>query len=301
MLSSWTIENRGSWWRDPNNLLVSKSVFLELLKDEVFVDYLNKFLTLPVFGQRSIYVLKTDEFIFEPKLTAEVNTNYESIKARYKEAVIDWLLEKRLPFFFRSLIYAEYKVSFTVSGKNKVLVIACESSDRIWFGRWWRCWRSLLVWIAWKASILFLCKNVPLLKLFGVHVQNSRRTQPGQLLPCCAASCSCRWTKSWWLGSYDERDSWSILWPRKFPMPSICSFRWHSWNFQQVESRPLLWQLCLASNTACWFARRFCPECVATGCLGSCSIAVNKWTAMNSPLEQTKLIGRLFLMPRLES
>ena len=62
-------------------------------------------------------MLKTDEFIFEPKLTAEVNTNYESIKARYKEAVIDWLLEKRLPFFFRSLIYAEYKVNFTASGK----------------------------------------------------------------------------------------------------------------------------------------------------------------------------------------
>ena len=55
-----------------NYYLVSKPVFIELLKDEVFVDYLNKFLTLPIFGQRSLYVLKTDEFIFEPNLTAKV-------------------------------------------------------------------------------------------------------------------------------------------------------------------------------------------------------------------------------------
>ena len=48
--------------------LVSKESFENLLEDDVFVDYLNKFLALPVFGQRVVYRKKHDIFLFEPPL-----------------------------------------------------------------------------------------------------------------------------------------------------------------------------------------------------------------------------------------
>lgn len=47
---------------------VSKESFENLLEDDVFVDYLNKFLALPVFGQRVVYRKKHDIFLFEPPL-----------------------------------------------------------------------------------------------------------------------------------------------------------------------------------------------------------------------------------------
>ena len=37
-----------------NNFSVTYETFKGLLTDEVFVDYLNKFLSLPIFGQRIV-------------------------------------------------------------------------------------------------------------------------------------------------------------------------------------------------------------------------------------------------------
>ena len=51
-----------------NHFSVSKESFENLLEDDVFVDYLNKFLALPVFGQRVVYRKKHDIFLFEPPL-----------------------------------------------------------------------------------------------------------------------------------------------------------------------------------------------------------------------------------------
>ena len=42
-------------------ILVNRSGFDNLLQDDVFVDYLNKFMALPVFGQRMIYRKKQDK------------------------------------------------------------------------------------------------------------------------------------------------------------------------------------------------------------------------------------------------
>lgn len=84
-------------------------------------------MALPVFGQRMIYrkekgsntvqffklgvpdflVTKTIPekkqkiFLFDPPIAHSVNNN----------DIIDWIWEKRIPFFFRSAIYAEYKVN----------------------------------------------------------------------------------------------------------------------------------------------------------------------------------------------
>ena len=38
-----------------NLILVNRSAFDNLMQDDVFIDYLNKFMSLPVFGQRAIY------------------------------------------------------------------------------------------------------------------------------------------------------------------------------------------------------------------------------------------------------
>ena len=88
---------------------VSKDAFEKLLEDDVFVDYLNKFLALPVFGQRVIYRKKHDTFLFEPPLPNEDDCRANALE-EYRSAVIEWIWERRSPFFFRSLIYAEYKV-----------------------------------------------------------------------------------------------------------------------------------------------------------------------------------------------
>ena len=41
---------------------VNKASFEKLLQDDVFIDYLNKFLSLPIFGQRIIYRKKQETF-----------------------------------------------------------------------------------------------------------------------------------------------------------------------------------------------------------------------------------------------
>ena len=93
-------------------------------------------MALPVFGQRLIYRKERDSyslihgtcdscclifapgtlfsrtspwipdkkqkiFLFDPPIDHSVNNN----------DIIDWIWEKRIPFFYRSAIYAEYKVS----------------------------------------------------------------------------------------------------------------------------------------------------------------------------------------------
>ena len=47
--------------RKTKYVLVNRSGFDNLLQDDVFVDYLNKFMALPVFGQRMIYRKKQDK------------------------------------------------------------------------------------------------------------------------------------------------------------------------------------------------------------------------------------------------
>jgi len=75
--------------------------FERLLEDNVFVDYLNKFCSLPVFGERIVYRKSLRKVLIDPKLTED---------AQDKNALY-WLWENRLPFFFRSHIYAEYKLA----------------------------------------------------------------------------------------------------------------------------------------------------------------------------------------------
>ena len=56
-----------------------------------------------VFGTRTIPWIpdkKQKIFLFDPPISHAINNN----------DIIDWIWEKRIPFFFRSPIYAEYKV-----------------------------------------------------------------------------------------------------------------------------------------------------------------------------------------------
>jgi len=72
---------------------INKASFEKLLQDDVFIDYLNKFLSLPIFGQRIIYRKKQDQFLFEPDLPemAKYGRNIE---------IIDWICKNDFHFSF---------------------------------------------------------------------------------------------------------------------------------------------------------------------------------------------------------
>ena len=61
-----------------------------------------------MFGQRIIYRKKIEKFICEPNFEHDPKIN----------DIIQWIWKTRLPFFFRSHIYAEYKVRTNSKFKN---------------------------------------------------------------------------------------------------------------------------------------------------------------------------------------
>jgi len=77
--------------------------FKRLLVDELFVDHLNKYLSLPIFGQR-IVIKSNRTFIFDPQ---PFQYQFEDI---YDE-VIHWIWNHRCPYFFASRLYAQYKLT----------------------------------------------------------------------------------------------------------------------------------------------------------------------------------------------
>ena len=54
--------------RFPNSLLVPFEAFERLLEDDVFCDYFNKFCSLPLFGQRVVYVRSEQSFFLDPEM-----------------------------------------------------------------------------------------------------------------------------------------------------------------------------------------------------------------------------------------
>ena len=42
--------------------------FERLLQDDVFCDYFNKFCSLPLFGQRVVYVRSEETFLLDPEM-----------------------------------------------------------------------------------------------------------------------------------------------------------------------------------------------------------------------------------------
>ncbi|XP_067314709.1 regulator of G-protein signaling protein-like [Pseudorasbora parva] len=70
-----------------------------LLKDEVFVDFFNTFLSLPVFGHTPLYMLKENKWLMWPNVPfAQVNT----------EAFLKWLETHRMVFFKQTELYHNF-------------------------------------------------------------------------------------------------------------------------------------------------------------------------------------------------
>ncbi|XP_068697043.1 regulator of G-protein signaling protein-like [Montipora foliosa] len=79
----------------------SKELFEKLLSDSIFVDYLNTFLSLPVFGKRFCYNREADNFSIEP---SPPRTCYHLSRYRVKE----WVRKERLKFFWKTDLFLEY-------------------------------------------------------------------------------------------------------------------------------------------------------------------------------------------------
>ncbi|KAF4111822.1 hypothetical protein G5714_006617 [Onychostoma macrolepis] len=70
-----------------------------LLKDEVFVDFFNTFLSLPVFGQTPLYMLKQNKWLMWPNVPfAQVNTG----------AFLKWLDMHRMVYFKQTELYHNF-------------------------------------------------------------------------------------------------------------------------------------------------------------------------------------------------
>uniref|UniRef100_U3IRC1 Regulator of G protein signaling like 1 n=1 Tax=Anas platyrhynchos platyrhynchos TaxID=8840 RepID=U3IRC1_ANAPP len=65
-----------------------------LLRDEVFVDFFNTFLNLPVFGQTPFYTSSTGQWDLWPELPSQLDAS--------PPALLAWLAKHRLPHFCRS-------------------------------------------------------------------------------------------------------------------------------------------------------------------------------------------------------
>ncbi|XP_078721431.1 regulator of G-protein signaling protein-like [Lampetra fluviatilis] len=70
-----------------------------LLEDEIFVEFFNIFLNLPVFGQRAFYLPGERTWAFQPKLPSHLELNAAGLQ--------QWLQQERLPLFVRSELSVE--------------------------------------------------------------------------------------------------------------------------------------------------------------------------------------------------
>ncbi|KFW10806.1 Regulator of G-protein signaling protein-like, partial [Eurypyga helias] len=101
-----------------------------LLRDDVFVDFFNTFLNLPVFGQTPIYITSMGRWELWPELPSQLVR-----KSPCKEALLAWLEKHRLPHFCKStlclhLVLCQKLLGFIRSGEAAKL-LNWQSAD------WW--------------------------------------------------------------------------------------------------------------------------------------------------------------------
>uniref|UniRef100_H2ZWT7 Regulator of G protein signaling like 1 n=1 Tax=Latimeria chalumnae TaxID=7897 RepID=H2ZWT7_LATCH len=74
--------------------------FVELFNNEVFVDFFNTFLHLPVFGQTPFYSIKEKEWVLHPPLPSALVANIRPF--------MKWLMSYRYHYFLRSELFIYY-------------------------------------------------------------------------------------------------------------------------------------------------------------------------------------------------
>ncbi|XP_015491104.2 regulator of G-protein signaling protein-like [Parus major] len=90
-----------------------------LLQDDVFVDFFNTFLNLPVFGQTPLYISGTGQWYLWPELPSHLDPS--------PEALLAWLEKHRLPHFCKSslclhLVLCQKLLAFIRSGEAAELL-----------------------------------------------------------------------------------------------------------------------------------------------------------------------------------
>ncbi|KAG8517139.1 Regulator of G-protein signaling protein-like, partial [Galemys pyrenaicus] len=80
--------------------IIGSTNLIILLEDEVFADFFNTFLSLPVFGQTPFYTVENSEWSLWPELPYDLIAKYKGL--------LTWLEKFRLPFFCKTNLCFHY-------------------------------------------------------------------------------------------------------------------------------------------------------------------------------------------------
>uniref|UniRef100_A0A8D2KTI7 Regulator of G protein signaling like 1 n=1 Tax=Varanus komodoensis TaxID=61221 RepID=A0A8D2KTI7_VARKO len=80
--------------------LMAKKHLTVLLQDEIFADFFNTFLNLPVFGQTPIFMGNTRKWYLWPELPCNLASKHKGL--------MNWMEKHRLPFFYKTNLCLHY-------------------------------------------------------------------------------------------------------------------------------------------------------------------------------------------------
>ncbi|XP_060499763.2 regulator of G-protein signaling protein-like isoform X3 [Panthera onca] len=83
-----------------NAEIISSTNLIILLEDEIFADFFNTFLSLPVFGQTPFYAVENSQWNLWPEIPYDVIAKYKGL--------LTWLEKYRLPFFCKTNLCFHY-------------------------------------------------------------------------------------------------------------------------------------------------------------------------------------------------
>ncbi|XP_007480981.1 regulator of G-protein signaling protein-like [Monodelphis domestica] len=111
--------------------IIASTNLIVLLEDEIFADFFNTFLSLPVFGQMPIYIVHDLQWTLWPELPC-------TLVAKYK-GLLTWLEKYRLPYFCKTNLCHHYMLC-------KELLNFIKSSEGAKMMRW----KSADQWLLYK-------------------------------------------------------------------------------------------------------------------------------------------------------
>ncbi|XP_006872621.1 PREDICTED: regulator of G-protein signaling protein-like [Chrysochloris asiatica] len=83
-----------------NAEIISSTNLIVLLEDEIFADFFNTFLSLPVFGQMPFYTVENSQWSLWPEIPYDLIAKYKGL--------LTWLEKYRLPFFCKTNLCFQY-------------------------------------------------------------------------------------------------------------------------------------------------------------------------------------------------
>ncbi|XP_062986927.1 regulator of G-protein signaling protein-like [Elgaria multicarinata webbii] len=86
--------------REKVHELVASKHLTVLLQDEIFTDFFNTFLNLPVFGQTPIFISNTRTWYLWPELPCNLVSKHKGL--------MTWMEKHRLPFFYKTNLCLHY-------------------------------------------------------------------------------------------------------------------------------------------------------------------------------------------------